>query len=157
MSKTGVFSMSPIPDIGQLRYLPLKARFCDCFFFGQNNCWQEKILDRVTGWMRFKKKRGESRPSWWCKSLYRICHSTATKDKNSLFLEGLVIRINGHFGCNLAPHTHQRWFFCPVCYGSHFVRKGTVTLGESIIKRAFPGILTKKYMKFPPYIPPWPS
>ena len=157
MSKTGVFSMSPIPDIEQLWYLPLKARFCDCFFRPEQNADRKKYW---TGWRAgrvLRRNEGKSRPSWWCKSLYRICHSTATKDKNSLFLEGLVIRINGHFGFNQAPHTHQRWFFSPACLGYLFLWKGTVTRGETIIKRAFPGMLTKKQMKFPPYIPPWPS
>ena len=148
--------MSPIPDIEQLRYLPLKARCCDCFFDCQNgDCW--KILDRVTGRMRFKKKREEIPSVVMMQIFGSDLPEQSRRRQISLFLGGFGIRINGHFGFNLAPHTHQRWFFCPVCYGSHFVRKGTVTLGESIIKRAFPGILTKKFMKLPPYIQPWPS
>ena len=39
---------------------------------------------------------------------------------------------------------------CPACLDYLFLWKGTVTRGESIIKRAFPGMLTKKQMKFPP-------
>ena len=89
--------MSPIPDIEQLCYLPLKARFCDCFFSDRITADRKKYW---TGWRAgrvLRRNEGKSRPSWWCKSLYRLCHSTAVKDKNSLFLEGLVIRINGHF------------------------------------------------------------
>ena len=60
MAKTGVFSMSPIPDIGQLRYLPLKARCCDCFFRPEQNSDRKKYW---TGWRAgCVSRRNEEKP-----------------------------------------------------------------------------------------------
>jgi hypothetical protein len=98
----------------------------------------------VTGQVRFNKKREKILSIVMMQIFGSDLPEQIRQRQISLFLGGLGLRINGHFGFNLAPHKHQRRFFCPVCYGSHFVWKGTVTPGGSIIKRAFPGILTKK-------------
>jgi hypothetical protein len=97
----------------------------------------------VTGQVRFNKKREKILSIVMMQIFGSDLPEQSRKRQISLFLGGLGIRING---LDLTWH-HTRInddFFVQSAYGSHFVWKGTFTPGGSIIKRAFPGILTKK-------------
>ena len=91
----GFFNV-PHTRIEQLRFLPLKARCFDCFFRPEQNagCW--KILDRVMGRMRFKKKQEEIPSIVMMQIFVPDFPEQSRKRQNSLFPEGLVRRINGH-------------------------------------------------------------